>query len=164
MMATDHAEVTLNQISTALGITHGALYKYFANKQELWTAVASNWFEREIIGQLPLATSGDPRQTLHDWLWAFVNAKKAAYNTNPRMFTLNTQYVDQDPLALRRVLTGAYHQINQLLGRPTDDTTHAEAILATFATFALPTFKTTWNDADYQDRFEEIWRLIQAGV
>ncbi|MFM9745132.1 TetR/AcrR family transcriptional regulator, partial [Streptomyces brasiliscabiei] len=52
ILETDSPEVSLTQISSALGITHGALYKHFQNKQALWTAVAIDWFNREIINKI----------------------------------------------------------------------------------------------------------------
>lgn len=157
-------EISLTQISDKLGLTHGALYKHFQNKQALWTAVAAAWFQREILDQLDAPQQGTTEQRLHDWLWDFVNAKKQAFNTNPQMFSLNTQYLDNNPAALRTVLQEAYAQMNVILGLSSHDTEHAELILATFAIFTLPTFKDTWNDSDYQHRFEAIWDLIKAGI
>ena len=80
------------------------------------------------------------------------------------MFALNTFYIDNHPQALRQVLTNAYIQINQILKLPSDNYQHAEMILATFAIFTLPNFKDTWNDPDYQQRFEAIWNLIKDGI
>ncbi len=164
IQSTGHSEISLHQLSQQLGITHGALYKHFANKQALWEAVAADWFQREIIGQVSIIPTNDSHQDLHDWLWAFVNAKKNAFNNNPQMFTLNTNYIDQNPDALRRVLQPAYDEINHLLKRANDNHQHAEMILATFSIFTLPIFKDTWNQPAYHTNFEAIWRLIEAGV
>ncbi|QHM38610.1 TetR/AcrR family transcriptional regulator [Lactiplantibacillus plantarum] len=164
ILETDSPEVSLTQISSALGITHGALYKHFQNKQALWTAVAIDWFNREIINKISIPAHGSVEQQLHDWLWRFVNAKKKAANVDPKMFTLNTFYIDNNPRVLHQVLTGAYSQINQILHLTDNDYQHAEAILATFAIFTLPNFKDTWNDPNYQQRFEEIWKLIKNSI
>lgn len=164
ILAQDNTEISLTQLSTKLGITHGALYKHFPNKQALWTAVAAAWFQEEILNRLSIPQRGSRKERLHAWLWAFVNAKKAAYNSDSKMFTLNTTYIDQNPAALSQVLQGAYAQMNEILGLPADDYGHAEMILATFAIFTLPNFKSSWNDAEYADRFEAIWNLIKGGV
>lgn len=164
IMTTGSAEVSLTQISAQLGITHGALYKHFHNKQALWKAVASAWFEREIINKISIPADGNPHQRLHAWLWAFVNAKKAAFNADSKMFALNTAYIDNNPAALRQVLQSAYLQMNQILGLSPENTDHVEIILATFSIFTLPNFKETWNDPDYQQRFEAIWNLIEPGL
>ncbi len=161
---TGNAEVTLAQIATALGMTHAALYKHFKNKQALWEAVATAWFQREIIDQIHCAPATLAQTQLHDWLWAFVTAKKHAYNTDPQMFALNTRYVDNNPKALRAVLTPAYQVVSQIMDYHDPHDEKAEAILAAFAIFTLPSFRETWNDADYAQRFERIWYLIKAGV
>jgi AcrR family transcriptional regulator len=161
---TGHGGVTLNQIAAQLGMTHAAIYKHFRNKQALWETVAATWFKRDIIDKIQRTTDGTPAEQLHAWLWAFVTAKKAAYNTNPQLFTLNTQYIDNQPLALRAVLTDAYRVIDTIMNYHDEDYARAELILATFATFTLPNFKATWNAPGYQARFERLWRLIEKGL
>ncbi|BDZ30231.1 TetR/AcrR family transcriptional regulator [Lactiplantibacillus sp. WILCCON 0030] len=161
---TGNASITLNQIAEKLGMTHAAIYKHFRNKQELWEAVAAAWFKREIIGKIHITTSCPPVEQLHAWLWAFVNAKKQTYNSNSKMFALNTQYIDNNPIALKAVLIDAYRIIDQMMGYHDQHYERAETILATFAIFTLPNFKETWNDPDYQARFERLWNLIKNGL
>ncbi|WP_172195892.1 TetR/AcrR family transcriptional regulator [Saccharibacillus qingshengii] len=163
---TEKSEVTLSQIADELHITHAALYKHFKNKQQLWTAVAKSWFERMISEQIILdpIDPADPTERLHDWLWAFANAKKRAYRENPKMFALNTQYVDDHPLVLKEVLHNAYRFVDDLMDYGDPGFERAEAILSAFAVFTLPSFKDTWNLPDYEERFERIWRLIEKGV
>jgi len=162
--ANQQPAVTLDQIAQQLDVTHAAIYKHFTNKQALWEAVAAAWFQRTIIDQIPLPTTGTPAEQLHDWLWAFANAKKHAYNDHPQMFALNTRYIDSNPTALRAVLTSAYVVIDTIMDY--DDAHHerAETILSAFSVFALPTFKDTWNDDDYAARFEALWHLIVRGL
>jgi len=101
---------------------------------------------------------------LHDWLWAFVNAKKNTFNNNPRMFALNTEYIDNNPVALHNVLISAYQQINSIMGYSDDNFEKSEIILAAFSIFTLPNFKGTWNDPNYDKRFEMLWDLIKEGL
>ena len=161
---TGNAGITLNQIAEQLGMTHAAIYKHFRNKQELWEAVAATWFKREIIDKIQVSTAGTPAEQLHDWLWAFVTAKKKTYNTNPQMFTLNTQYIDNQPTALRAVLQDAYRIIDTIMNYHDKNYERAELILAAFSIFTLPNFKDTWNEPDYQPRFEQLWQLIKNGL
>lgn len=83
---TEKSEVTLSQIADELSITHAALYKHFKNKQELWAAVSKSWFNRMISEQIKLDMTNltKPQELLHDWLWAFVNAKNALITRIPR--------------------------------------------------------------------------------
>lgn len=163
---TEKTEVTLSQIADELSITHAALYKHFKNKQELWAAVSKSWFNRMISEQIKIdmTNMANPQELLHDWLWAFANAKKRAYNENAKMFALNTQYVDSNPLVLRDVLWDSYQIIDGFMDYQDPHLERAEAILSAFAVFSLPSFKESWNLPDYQDRFERIWSLIKQGL
>lgn len=167
LIAKTHAsEVTLSQISDKLGITHAALYKHFKSKQQLWEAVADNWFNKNILDQINIDISNyhDQRQLLHDWLWEFANAKKKAYNDDPQMFALNTRYVDSQPLVLQNVLWSSYKIIDQFMSYHDTNYERAEAILSAFTVFNLPTFAATWNLPNYHERFEQLWQLIEHGV
>ncbi|CAJ1182969.1 TetR/AcrR family transcriptional regulator [Companilactobacillus nantensis] len=164
IMQTGNSDVTLDQIAAELGLSHAALYKHFRNKQALWVAVATTWFNREIIKQIHVSNGTSSEEQLHEWLWDFVNAKKKTFNTNPQMFNLNTEYIDNNPAALHKVLIGAYQQINEIMDYPADDYEKAEIILAAFSIFTLPNFKETWNDEKYDERFEMLWNLIKKGL
>ena len=163
---TGKSEVTLSQIADELNITHAALYKHFKNKQELWVAVSKSWFNRMIAEQIKIDMTNlaNPQELLHDWLWAFANAKKHTYNENPQMFALNTQYVDSNPLVLRDILWDSYQMIDGFMDYNDPHFERAEEILSAFAVFSLPSFKESWNSPDYQDRFERIWSLIKRGL
>ncbi|WP_338217143.1 TetR/AcrR family transcriptional regulator [Companilactobacillus muriivasis] len=164
IMQTGNTDVTLDQIASELGLSHAALYKHFRNKQALWEAVASTWFYREIIQQISISTDKSSKEQLHDWLWDFVNAKKNTFNNNPRMFALNTEYIDNNPVALHNVLISAYQQINSIMDYSDDNFEKSEIILAAFSIFTLPNFKGTWNDPNYDKRFEMLWDLIKEGL
>ncbi|WP_225426966.1 TetR/AcrR family transcriptional regulator [Companilactobacillus kedongensis] len=164
IMTTGNSEVTLDQIAKELGLSHAALYKHFRNKQALWEAVAESWFKREIINRIHVSSSLSKEKKLHDWLWALVNAKKEAFNTNPKMFDLNTEYIDNNPVALHNVLINAYREMDTIMGYNDPTFEKSELILAAFSIFTLPNFKDTWNEANYEHRFEEMWNLIKKGV
>ncbi|MFD1418306.1 TetR/AcrR family transcriptional regulator [Companilactobacillus keshanensis] len=164
IMTTGSSEVTLDQIAKELGLSHAALYKHFRNKQALWEAVAESWFKCKIINRIHISSSLPKEEKLHDWLWAFVNAKKTTFNTNPQMFDLNTEYIDNNPVALHNVLINAYREMDLIMDYNDPTFEKLELILAAFSIFTLPNFKNTWNEPGYERRFEEMWNLIKRGI
>lgn len=163
---TKKAEISLTQIADQLDVTHAAIYKHFKNKQALWEAVAAQWFQENIIAEVKIKNinAEDPKDELHEWLWQFVNAKKKVYHSDPQMFLLNTQYIDNNPAALNEVLIPAYQIIDQIMGYADPGYERAETLLAAFSTFTLPNFKDTWDQPDYQKRFEMLWQLVKDGL
>lgn len=83
---TEKSEVTLSQIADELSITHAALYKHFKNKQEIWAAVSKSWFNRMISEQIniDMTTLASRQEILHEWLWAFANAKNVPTTRIPK--------------------------------------------------------------------------------
>jgi len=80
------------------------------------------------------------------------------------MFALNTEYIDNNTQALRNVLTSAYQVIDSIMDYHDPIFEKSELILAAFSIFTLPNFKDTWNDPDYDQRFEMLWNLIKDGI
>lgn len=163
---TQKSEISLSKIATSLHITHAAIYKHFENKKDLWIAVCADWFETYIINHIDINDDDyeDKQQWLHDYLWAFVNAKKAAYQTNRLMLDLNTRYVEKDPFILQEILKPCFIRIQQKMGYDDSNLYKPEVILSAFSTFTLPMFKDTWNQPDYDLRFEMTWDLIKFNV
>lgn len=159
------SDITISQIATELGVTHAAIYKHFKNKQEVWEAVSTKWFDETVMAKVTTGALTDTKiERLHLLLWSFINAKKKAYNQNAEMFMLNTQYVESNPYLLRKVLKSIYQKINQIIDYENDNFEHAELILSAFTIFTLPAFKSTWNDPDFESRFENMWLLVEPGI
>lgn len=158
--------LSLSQIAKSLGITHAALYKHFKDKDDLWTAVSIDWFQKNILTQVVLdPTQVEPAEDLlYQLLLAFAKAKKKAATEDPLMFALNTNYIDDHPYLLNQVLTPIANRITQLLKLNDPTNQQAEAVLSAFAVFALPMFQPTWDQPDYQQRFDQIWQLIRPGL
>lgn len=161
----DKTDITLNEIANELHITHAALYKYFKNKQELWEAVNAKWLEENVLLKINVDMSRTNRlELLHDWLKQFMDAKRAIYFENPKMFELSNMYIEHNPLALHNVLTLSYPSINEILGLDDPDFIQAENIMSAFAIFSLPDFACVWDEDFYDQRFENMWNLIKNGI
>ncbi|GAP00339.1 TetR/AcrR family transcriptional regulator [Fructobacillus ficulneus] len=159
------ADISIPQIAKELGVSHAAIYKHFSNKQDLWESVAIEWFNTNILSELNKTNdSANPVEALHQLIWSFIDVKRNAYRENEQMFILNTQYIENNPIALRQVLKGLYIKINQILQLKDEQTAEAEAILSTFSLFTLPNFKETWFLPDFQQRFEDVWTLVEPGI
>jgi len=159
------SDITLSEIATNLGVTHAAIYKHFKNKQDLWEAVSKKWFNETIVSKIDVGNENNSKiEKLHNLLWSFVEAKRDAYNYDEMMFTLNTQYVECNPYALREILIIVYQKINVIMDWSAQGFANSELILSAFTVFTLPSFKDTWNDPDFKKKFENMWKLIQPGI
>jgi len=155
--------VTLAQVGAALNISHAALYKHFANKQDLWTSLALKWLDEILVAIFPFDTTGyDSRlQIAHDWLWALANGKMTAYRNDAQMFKLYTDYIDANPAVLALHINDLVRSFAAATGL--DDPTLINGILQAFTYFTTPAFAEAWNE-DSQAQFEAIWQLVTPGL
>lgn len=89
--------LTTQAIATEIGLTQGALFRHFASKENLWTAVM-DWIQKELFDRLGTAagTGGNPEQKLHAVFMAHVNFV-AEYPGVPRLIFNELQKPAQTP-------------------------------------------------------------------
>lgn len=156
-------KTSLSQVAKELGVSHAALYKYFANKEDLWTSLAFGWLNKELVDVFHF----DPRPydskvaLLHDWLWTLTESKKKAYDANQKMFKLYTTYIDNNPVVLNKHMHELKETMSELLHHSNDN--DLSTILEAFVVFSAPSFAHTW-DAHLQGRFEAVWTLMLPGL
>ncbi len=156
-------KTTLTQVAEHLGVSHAALYKYFKNKEDLWTTVATNWLNRVLISVFQFNPKGYTSKIdiLHDWLWGIIRCKKQSFDSNKRMFTLYTTYISENTVLEEKHIKELLEKMSSLLCHPEKD--NLLIILEIFAVFLSPTFAKTW-DNNLQVRFEMTWEFIQPSL
>ncbi|MGC6769360.1 TetR/AcrR family transcriptional regulator [Enterococcus sp. LJL128] len=156
-------KTSLSQVAKQLGVSHAALYKYFENKEDLWTSLAFGWLRDILADVLQFDSNGyeSKLDLLHDWLWILTISKKRAYDSNKKMFTLYTTYIDNNPATLSEHTSELVATVSELLGYSNIEV--LKSVLEVFAVFSAPSFANTW-DINLHERFENVWNLIRPGL
>ncbi|MDV7758004.1 TetR/AcrR family transcriptional regulator [Liquorilactobacillus mali] len=155
--------VSLTDIAKILGTSHAALYKYFPNKNALLSALAQRWLDTLLFKLFPFDTSvyKSKKKIVHDWLWTLFTQKKSAYQKDPEMFKLYTEYIDSNPRLLQKHLDALIHSL--LTATNLKDRNKALALIQAFIMFSAPELAFLWNDQSKQ-QFENIWSLIAINL
>lgn len=165
-MVVEHGmeKVNLSRVATKLGTTHAALYKYFSGKEELWTELALSWLDNELIGLFPFNTDkySSRKEIVHDWLWVLSQSKYEAYVRDREMFKLYTTYIDQNASVRFRHIGDLIDSLKAASG--IEDMQKLQAILLAISFFSAPAFADNWLLIDFKAQFEEVWKLIEAGI
>ena len=75
------SDITISQIASELGVTHAAIYKHFKNKQEVWEAVSTKWFDEIVMTKVTSGSLIDTKiERIHLLLWSIINANKKDYH------------------------------------------------------------------------------------
>lgn len=61
--ATNPADITTAQIAAYMGVTQGALFRHFSNKQEIWAAVM-DWTSDTLLARIDAAAGATPTDRL----------------------------------------------------------------------------------------------------
>ena len=162
--------ISLTEIANELGITHVALYRHFANKDDLWLSLAKHWLtgtERHLTSTIVDDASREPLVKLHAWLMALAQTKQETYRLHPALFSLYTDMVRAHPDLEAQHLRTLQTQILSIAitGNPTEnDLSTSQAILDAFTVFYDPRFKRYWSCPQMQARQETVWELVSPAL
>jgi AcrR family transcriptional regulator len=92
--------VTLREVGARAGVSRGAPYRHFADKERLLTAVAAESWER--IGDQMQALQSDPRRSPADRLRAALNLLITVNREQPYLYRLMFTTPAGDPAAVVR--------------------------------------------------------------
>ena len=149
-------KTTMTDIAKSLGVTHAALYKHYKNKNELLEQLALNWLHdtsKQLFNFTP--KTSDPKKNLYDFLWLLTSSKKKHYQEDPQMFTLYTNYIENNPSLVKKHLKDLSMKINELTGE-----NNGTAILTAFSYFHNPYFASRWNNDNHKELFNQVFSLI----
>ena len=94
------ADITTTDLAQAVGITQGAVFRHFANKEAIWLAVLE-WVVDQLMQRLQAAAASnghtDPLRALQDVFMAHVEFVMA-YPGVPRVIFQELQHADETPL------------------------------------------------------------------
>ncbi|MFC4653083.1 TetR/AcrR family transcriptional regulator [Lactococcus nasutitermitis] len=161
VMVNGFGNVTLSEIAQNVGISAAALYKHFKNKEELWLALAKNYTDKISAKLFPfeVADGATQAQIVHDWLWALCEGKFLALQTEPEMFALYTEFLEDKTVANQehsRELMASFAQATGIENRK-----EIRTLFDIFAKVMNPYFVAEW-DEDYQEKFERIWMVVKG--
>ena len=105
--STNPADITTSQIAAHMGVTQGALFRHFADKQSVWTAVM-DWTADTLLARIDAVAGATPIDVLHAILVAHVDFV-VEHAGVPRILFGELQRDGDAPGKVRvRALMGAY--------------------------------------------------------
>jgi AcrR family transcriptional regulator len=167
------AKTTVVDVARALGVSHGSVYRHFASKAALRDAVTERFLARvsDPLAEIA-ATSGPANERLRCWLETLIALKRAKIRDDPELFaTYSALAIDA-----REVITA---HVDALLGQltkivadgvadgsfaVTDPEAAARAIFDAMTRFHNPAHAPEWSSPEIGEAFEQVWRLIHAGL
>jgi TetR/AcrR family transcriptional regulator len=113
-LAAEHSpgQITMQEIANAIGLTQGALFRHFPNKEAIWLA-AIDWLEETLLGRLESAASeaANPLDALRKVFFSHVDFVVARPGVPRLIFNELQQAADSPIKAAVRKMLGRYRQL-----------------------------------------------------
>ncbi|MBC8167672.1 MAG: TetR/AcrR family transcriptional regulator [Bryobacteraceae bacterium] len=164
-------KMTVVEVARHLGMSHANVYKHFASKAELRSAVVELWLARVTKSLAPIVTAdaGADRR-IRDWVRKLVGIKRAKVHDDPEMFRTYHALAESARGAVEHHIAGMTAQLATILRdgetrgewRVSDPEASARALLNATLRFHHPHFlmDTVPNDSE----LEQVLDLLIAGL
>jgi AcrR family transcriptional regulator len=167
------AKTTVLDVSRALGVSHGTLYRHFPSKAALVEAVTERWLAQVISPLAAIAEGPGPAlQRMRGWFDALTSTKRQLASDDPEMFDTYVELMEQAPEMVERH-TGAL--LEQLTGIVTsgvrrgeivagDPARTARAAFHAMSRFHHPMHRRYWTDPGMPEHYDAVWELVSAAL
>jgi AcrR family transcriptional regulator len=167
------AKTTVLDVSRALGVSHGTVYRHFPTKAALVEAVTERWLAQVIAPLAAIADGGGPAlPRIRDWFDSLTTSKRRLAHDDPELFETYVALMEQAPEMVQRH-TGAL--LDQLTSVVADGARRGEIVTAdpprtaraafhAMSRFHNPLHRRYWSDPELATHYEAVWELVAAGL
>ncbi len=168
-------KATVLDVARALKVSHGSVYRHFADKAELRDAVVQRWLA-QMDGPLEAiaAEEGPAPERLGHWLRELSSMKRRRLHGDPEFFAaycvLAADARDVVGQHVAHLLALVTAMVREGIARGEFDAPDPEAaargVLLAMAHFHHPAHAADWTrfEADMDTRFEEVWAIVRRGL
>ncbi len=166
-------KATVVDVARALAVSHGSVYRHFADKAALRDAVVSVWLTR-MDGPLDAiaAEDGPAGERLHRFLGELALMKRSRLLDDPELFaayhalTLDARAVVGEHIAFLLKLITQIIREGIVSGEfaPRDPDAAARGVLVATSAFHNPANAAEWSRPDTDTLFEDVWAIILGGL
>jgi AcrR family transcriptional regulator len=167
-------KATVVEVARVLGVNHANLYKFFGGKSDLRRAVVEAWLARMDAGLAGIAAQrAVPEVRVRRWLDSFVGARRKAWREQPELFlAFRSIATEQLPEVWRTYKAGLHKSLGAIVAdgiakgvfKSADAETTAAALINAIVRFYHPMHYREWKDPGIDDAYENVVRLLLAGL
>lgn len=167
------SKATVVDVARALKVSHGSVYRHFADKAALRDAVVQNWLaQMDPPLEAITAEDGPAAERLGRWLRTLSSMKRRRREEDPEFFAayvvLSADAREVVGEHVDHLLAQVTRMIREGVARgefeAADPVAAAQAVLLATAHFHHPAHATDWSHPDLDMRLEQVWAIVQRGL
>lgn len=170
------SKATVVDVARALGVSHGTIYRHFADKAALRDAVTERWLHRITVPLAEVADEPGPAlPRLRRWFDLLISSKQRRVLEDPELFATYIALAADARIVISAHVTTLISQIAQIVSdgvasgefdlvnaREVQDV--ARALFDATTRFHKPVHAAEWADPATGQAFEGVWTLLARGL
>ena len=160
-------------VSRALGVSHGSVYRHFDSKAALRDAVVERWLARGTGELTAIVVADDPApDRLARWLGELAAGKRAKAAADPELFATYLALADESSAAVHAHVE---HLLGELAAIVADGASRGElvaddpaatarAVFDATVRFHKPSHAAEWSDPGIEAALDRVVALVLAGL
>ena len=167
------AKATITDVARVLGVSHGAVYRYFPSKALLRDAVIGRWFALE-ANTLTQIAAGDSSasERLRGWFDRLIASKRRKAFEDPELFATYVELAAESREVVKAHIDDLVKQVTQIIAdgvvrgefTTTDPGASAWAVFHATSLFQYPEHASRWSEPGIDSAFEGVWSLLLCGL
>ena len=167
------AKTTVLDVSRALGVSHGTVYRHFPSKAALVEAVTERWLAQVIAPLAAIAEGPGPAlPRMRGWFDALTSTKRQLASDDPEMFDTYVELMEQAPEMVQRHTGALLEQLTGIVASgvrrgeivAADPARTARAAFHAMSRFHHPMHRRYWTDPEMPEHYDAVWELVAMAL
>lgn len=167
------AKTTVLDVSRALGVSHGTVYRHFPTKAALVTAVTERWLDQVISPLAAIVDSNEPALArMCHWFDELTAAKRQLAADDPELFDTYVELMEHAPEMVRRHTGTLLAQLTSIAAEgadrgelnTADPVRTARAVFHAMSRFHHPLHRSYWTDPAMTADYAGVWELVESAL
>jgi len=167
------AKTTVVDVSRALNVSHGSIYRHFPSKAALRDAVAARWLHRVSTPLKAIAEGSEPApERLRRWFDKLMAIKRAKILDDPELFATYHGMIMESRSVIEAHVEELVAQVARIIADGVkegsftvdDPRRSAEVLFQATTRFHNPMHAGEWRDPKIDADFDCLWTLLIAGL
>ena len=170
------SKATVVDVARALGVSHGTIYRHFADKAALRDAVTEQWLHRITMPLAQIVTEPGPAlPRLRRWFDLLISLKQRRALDDPELFATYMALTTDARVVVSAHVATLISQIAQIIGdgvasgefdlvKSDEVQSVARAFFDATTRFHKPVHAAEWADPATGKAFEGVWTLLVRGL
>lgn len=164
-------KTSVTDVSKALNVSHGTIYRHFNNKAEIMEASTEKWLKEKILTPLSKVCEEDAQtgsERLRVYIQTLIQLKRHYAEQDRELFDMYAKVTNESSDMIERHIDEIVEQMSELITqselKSLNPVRVARSVFYATTRFHHPAHANEWTRSSIDKEFNDVWKIVESGL